>query len=80
MRFLLFFVNLCHANNWWSIDEELASTGDVYLPSLNKYQFQVSFGADFPFEIQPANNNVGIIIHDERIYIGFRKSLIKNFD
>ena len=80
MRFLLFLFNFCFANNWWRIDDELASTGNVYQPSLNKYQFQVSFGADFPYEVQPANNNVGIIIHDERIYIGFRKCLIRYQD
>ena len=72
MHLLLVLFNFCFAIDWWTVDEELASTGDVYQPRLNKYQFQVSFGADFPYEIQPANNNVGIIIHEERIYIGFR--------
>ena len=34
--------------------------------------FQVSLGANFPYPIQAANNNVGIAIDAGRIFIGFR--------
>ena len=34
--------------------------------------FQVSLGANFPYPVQAANNNVGIAIDAGRIFIGFR--------
>ena len=46
--------------------------GKNFKVSQSPLTFQVSFGAEFPVEVQAANNNVGIEYFNDRIYIGFR--------
>lgn len=55
---------LCCVTNaeydWWQDDKEIADGNKIYKVKQSALQFQVSFGAEFPVEVQPANNNVGI--------------------
>ena len=61
--------------DWYETDLGLA--GKKFKVSQSPLTFQVSFGAEFPVEVQAANNNVGIEYFNGRIYIGFRS--VKGF-
>ena len=61
--------------DWYETDLSLA--GKNFKVSQSALTFQVSFGAEFPVEVQAANNNVGIEYFNGRIYIGFRS--VKGF-
>ena len=55
----------------------MSLAGKNFKVSQSALTFQVSFGAEFPVEVQAANNNVGIEYFNGRIYIGFRS--VKGF-
>lgn len=75
MRFLIFcFYFVSCEIDWWDVDHKIYESGKTFKAVQSAPVFQVSLGADFPFPIQPANNNVGIAIYSGRIFIGFRTS------
>ena len=75
MRYLFFcFYFVSCEIDWWDVDQKIYESGKTFKPVQSAPVFQVSLGADFPFPVQPANNNVGITIHSGRIFIGFRTS------
>ena len=75
MRYLFFcFYFVSCEIDWWDVDQKIYESGKSFKPVQSAPVFQVSLGADFPFPIQPANNNVGITIYSGRIFIGFRTS------
>ena len=67
-KFILSFVSAL--KDWYETD--LSLIGKNFKVRQSALTFQVSFGAEFPVEVQAANNNVGIEYFNGRIYMGFR--------
>ena len=74
MIFLIFyyFCLVCATNtdHWLAKDKEIFNSGIEYRVKQSSYAYQVNFGAKFPVEVGAANNNVGIEIFEDRLYLG----------
>ena len=69
----LFYLGLVTATNtehWLAKDIEIFNSGIEYAVKQSAYAYQVNFGAKFPVEVGAANNNVGIEIFEDRLYLG----------
>lgn len=70
---VLFYSGLVTATNthhWLATDTEIFNSGIEYRVKQSAYAYQVNFGAKFPVEVGAANNNVGIEIFEDRLYLG----------
>ena len=63
-------VSATNTNHWLAIDKEIFNSGIEYRVKQSSYAYQVNFGAKFPVEVGAANNNVGIEIFEDRLYLG----------
>ena len=74
MIFLVLFsfglVDGTNTEHWLAKDIEIFNSGIEYAVKQSSYAYQVNFGAKFPVEVGAANNNVGIEIFEERLYLG----------
>ena len=63
-------VSATNTDHWLAIDKEIFNSGIEYKVKQSSYAYQVNFGAKFPVEVGAANNNVGIEIFEDRLYLG----------
>ncbi len=82
MIFLVLFyfclVNATNTEHWLAKDIEIFNSGIEYGVKQSSYAYQVNFGAKFPVEVGTANNNVGIEIFEDRLYLGLVSMKLPN--